>query len=313
MKQTTSLCPECYEIIPATIGIGAAVVMTKICPEHGLFTSVVEPDPAFYQYIDSLPDSSIYDGLLVDITGECNLSCAVCLHGDKGGHLDPAEVVTYCRGHADLGPFFLSGGEPTKHPELFGIIEQLKQFGGVGIITNGVRLTDLEYLQQLAAVLGGETLPIAFSVHPEAKIKEAVIENFRHLGKKLSAVFWVITSLEEIAEVMEFYRASSDVICQIRIKAATNVWATQHVRGKIFVSDILAKLSELGMVEINEQMGNKSTAVNCTVDGLPIMAVSWYDKFNIDLEDINCPPYYRGKDGVVRDFLSASILNERLS
>ena len=311
MKETTSLCPQCFETIPATIGIGAAVVMTKICAEHGLFTSVVETDPDFYRLVNSLPNSSIYDGLLVDITGECNLSCAVCLHADQGGHLAVSAVVDYCRDHADLAPFFLSGGEPTKHPELFRIIGELKQYGGVGIITNGVRLTHMNYLRQLAAVLGGETLPVAFSIHPEAEIKEVVISNFRQLGKKLSAVFWVITSLEEIAEVMEFYRANSDVICQVRIKAATNVWGTQHVDNKIFVSDILTELRRLGTVKIDTEKGNKSTAVNCTVDGLPIMAVSWYDKYNIDLEDINCAPYYRGKDGVVRDFLSASILNER--
>jgi organic radical activating enzyme len=311
VKNTMSLCPQCFEEIPATIGIDETVVMSKICPEHGIFTSLVETDPHFYRYINLLPNGSIYDGLLVDITGKCNLSCAVCLHADKSGHLAASTIVEYCRSNADLGPFFLSGGEPTTHPELFAIIEQLKHWGGVGVITNGIKLTNAGYLQELCNAFGGDVVPVALSIHPEAQIGQRVVDNFRAIGKKLSAVFWVITSMEEIHTAMEFYQSNSDVICQLRIKAATNVWGTQHVADKIFVSDILAELHKIGTVQIDTSKGNKTTAVNCLINDLPVMAVSWYDKHNIDLCDIDCPPYYKGKDGVIRDFLSASILNER--
>jgi uncharacterized radical SAM superfamily Fe-S cluster-containing enzyme len=311
MKLTTSLCPVCYEVIPAVIAAVDCVVMTKNCPKHGTFSAIVEPDSKFYQYINSLENNSIYDGLLVDITDHCNLQCAVCLHdNNKVGHLTVNEIVGHCRDNADKGPFFLSGGEPTTHPGLLQIITEIQQFGGVGVITNGVKLSDTHYLAELAELFTGDVLPIAFSVHPEADVKQQVIDNFRAIGKKLSSLFWVVTSLDEIPDVMKFYRENSDVICQVRIKAATNVWKTQTVNNKLFVSDILAMLSRMGNVVIDTQQGNKSTAINCIIDELPLMLVSWYDKFNIDLQDIDCPPYYLSKDGIIRDFLSASILNE---
>jgi hypothetical protein len=80
---------------------------------------------------------------------------------------------------------------------------------------------------------------------------------------------------------------------------------------RLFVSDIIKEMAKYGDFRIDESKGNKSTALNCTLDGLSYMVVAWYDRFNIDLEDVDCPPYYKGQDGVIRDFLSASILNER--
>ena len=37
-RMTLSLCPVCYERIPAAI---SGVTMHKVCPEHGAFTAQV--------------------------------------------------------------------------------------------------------------------------------------------------------------------------------------------------------------------------------------------------------------------------------
>ena len=49
---THSLCPVCYNIIPALVVAGETeyVMMQKICPEHGPTKSMVERDTGFYLF-----------------------------------------------------------------------------------------------------------------------------------------------------------------------------------------------------------------------------------------------------------------------
>jgi hypothetical protein len=45
-------------------------------------------------------------------------------------------------------------------------------------------------------------------------------------------------------------------------------------------------------------------------EGLKLMLVSWYNIYNVDLEDINCAPFYTAKDGKTRDFVYSCLVNE---
>lgn len=306
---TKSLCPTCGAEIDANIYINDKVYMTKTCVNHGYFCSVVEPDTKFYDFINTLPNNYIYDGILIDITDRCNLNCKVCLH-DKKSNVDyrMSDIITYCMQNVDKAPFFLSGGEPTLHNNFFTLLYCLTDIAPVGLITNGIKLLEDDFFNRLVQAFKLPVLPIAFSIHPEIDIKDKVVEQFRKQHLKLSSVFWVISDIREIPEALSWYYENQDVVCELRIKAATNVWNTQHITDRIYVSDLYKAVSNCGHTAVNVDKGNKSTALNIYYKGLPVMLVAWYDIYNIDLNDIKCPPYYDDGKNNTRDFLSAALL-----
>ena len=56
---------------------------------------------------------------------------------------------------------------------------------------------------------------------------------------------------------------------------------------------------------------NKLSYANILFDGMTFILISWYDRFNVDLTDINCAPYYKALDGKIYNLVTACILNEK--
>jgi uncharacterized radical SAM superfamily Fe-S cluster-containing enzyme len=105
-RRTQSLCPDCTQLIDATIfEDGGKVVMEKHCPNHGDFRDIVYSDAKLYLKMEQwtfgdnrglenpvvtnatrCPDDcglcnlhTSHTGLAnVDLTNRCNLTCPVC-------------------------------------------------------------------------------------------------------------------------------------------------------------------------------------------------------------------------------------------
>jgi MoaA/NifB/PqqE/SkfB family radical SAM enzyme len=108
---------------------------------------------------------------LIRINGHCNMSCAFCFV-DRTAPDFPADGLeheidrmwTWNKNH-----LVLSGGEPTLHPELPRLLSRGRTLGfrTVEIQTNGVRLAELAYAEQLVdAGLNKATISL-HSVDPE--------------------------------------------------------------------------------------------------------------------------------------------------
>lgn len=119
-----------------------------------------------------------------------------------------------------------------------------------------------------------------------------------------------IQDMEIPLNIMEEY---SDVLCSIRIKAASNLWHENKAKEKIFVSDMLKYLVNRGPTELREDGKNFTSTTFCNTvhNGNVVMLVSWYDVNNVDLLEINCPPWYKGPDGQLDNFVIASLFKER--
>jgi uncharacterized radical SAM superfamily Fe-S cluster-containing enzyme len=291
--------------------------MHKQCPHHGKFSAMVERDPVWYGFCKSLCNSYIYNGYMLDITDRCNIQCKYCYHRngveDKGVE-DIVKEALLCH---KLVPFILSGGEPTMHPELPKILKLLSSIGETIIITNGIKLCNESYMESLIAAgikEKGEVLRVGLSFHPESKGKDIELLHLcRKKGYKLGSGLYVINSMEQLDQAVEVYKEYADVLSTFRIKAASRVWNEQKPESTIFVSDMIAHLEKSGKVEIDVNSSNhKVSFAGVNYNGLNIKLVSWYNVGNIDLPDINCPPYYRAKDGNIYHMLTAFILNERV-
>ncbi len=169
-----SVCPDCLSRIPAWYEEdGGEVFLTKECPVHGRFRTVVwRGDPAFSEWkrpkIPTTPqhcrtgrtDGCPFDcGLcpdhrqktcsaLIEVTSRCNLGCPVCF-ADAGRHSSPDpdlatigswyDSVLLASGQCNIQ---ISGGEPTVRDDLPEIVAlgRNKGFTFIQLNTNGLRL-----------------------------------------------------------------------------------------------------------------------------------------------------------------------------
>jgi uncharacterized radical SAM superfamily Fe-S cluster-containing enzyme len=185
--QTTSLCETCLRLVPAKIEIrDNEVWYQKRCPQHGVQTTLVSTDAAYWKlckdYIKPgdrpltlqsrteygcpfdcglCPDHEQHSCLaLIEINEHCNLTCPVCFADSSPARSRQLSLATIesmldtliaSEGQPDLVQ--ISGGEPTLHPDIFAILDAVRArpVRHVMINTNGVRLArEPDFVAQLA-------------------------------------------------------------------------------------------------------------------------------------------------------------------
>lgn len=216
--ETRSLCEACLKLVPAKILIeGDDVYYQKRCSEHGVQTTKVSSDAAYFKAelsylkpgdrplaVQSRTDYGCpYDcGLcadheqhsclaIIEVNEACNLTCPVCFAGSSQAHTGQRDLATIGRmmdalvrseGEPDL--LQLSGGEPTIHPDILTIIDMARErpIRHLMINTNGLRIaSDPSFVAELAKRKKGLEIYLQFdSLQPEA------IRNLR--GADLSKV-----------------------------------------------------------------------------------------------------------------------------
>src|ERR1039458_4606286 len=80
-KSTRSLCPECTQLIDATIFEDAGkVVMEKRCPEHGEFRDTIYSDAKLYLKMEewSFGDNRAFQTPAVTTAATCPDDCGLC-------------------------------------------------------------------------------------------------------------------------------------------------------------------------------------------------------------------------------------------
>lgn len=314
---THSLCPVCYKRVEACVRIlDGYVHMGKYCGDHGYFDSTVERDPRWWAFCQQKGDRNIYDGYIIDVTGRCNIKCKYCYH-DRRTDRTTESIIEDALSNRHRAPFILSGGEPTLHKSLPYIVETLSGYAETWVLTNGIALQNRLLLEALmdGGLLREKTLLIGLSFHPEAKGQDiSFLDLCRDMGLVLGTTFFVIDNIFQIETALRIYREYPDVIQEMRIKAASNLWAERKVEEQIFVSDMLNYLAVRGPTTVEtENCCNKPSYANVTHDGMNLKLISWYNVRNVDLEDIDCAPWYRARDGQIYNLVTACLVNERLS
>jgi len=186
-KETQSMCPECKQLIVATIfEEDGKVMMEKTCPEHGYFKDLVYSDVALYLRMENwffgdgkgLLNPPVTDAIScpadcglcnlhtshtalanIDLTNRCNLSCPICFaNANAAGYLyEPSfeQVVQMMRNFRQMQPvpaacIQFSGGEPTVYPRFLDVVRTAKEMGfsAIQIATNGVKMADLNFAKR---------------------------------------------------------------------------------------------------------------------------------------------------------------------
>ena len=215
---TTSLCPMCLSKVDAKIVFeGEQVYYLKNCLKHGSSKVLIATDREFYlkqrQYSKPsqyplqfntetkrgcpwdcgiCPDHEQHACIsLIEVTDRCNLKCPTCYAGSGpkvGNHRSLAAIESMMdlavANEGEVEVMQISGGEPTIHPQFFGILDlaKSKPITHLLINTNGVRLaTDPHFAEKLAAYKPGIEVYLQFD-----SLKSQTIEHLR--GKDLTEI-----------------------------------------------------------------------------------------------------------------------------
>jgi len=188
-----SICPECFEVIPARLyEEGGRVMMSKSCPTHGGFEDIVSSNAAVFLRMEKyaveaetdlenpvLPDSEtcphgcgLCAGHLshasltnLDLTNRCNLRCPYCF---ANANVQPyvyepdlSQIEAMIDKALGIGPRRMqavqfSGGEPTLSPHFLDACRLVKARGikMIQAATNGIRFAQEEGFAERAAQAG---------------------------------------------------------------------------------------------------------------------------------------------------------------
>jgi 7,8-dihydro-6-hydroxymethylpterin dimethyltransferase len=238
--QTTSLCPECYALVPAKIIFDDGnVYYQKRCKTHGISKALISTDIPFYKLAQDYikpgdrpnvfqtrteegcpydcglcPDHEQHSCLgLIDVNEACNLSCPMCFADSstaKTYHRPLAEIekmmdaLVASEGEADL--LQLSGGEPTIHPQIIEIIEAAKRrpIRHIMLNTNGIRIAqDEAFVEQLASFKPGFEVYLQFD-----SLRPSVLKHLR--GADLTRI------RKEALEALEKHNISTTLVVVVK-------------------------------------------------------------------------------------------------
>jgi uncharacterized radical SAM superfamily Fe-S cluster-containing enzyme len=188
IRETESICPECLNVLPATLyEEDDKVYMKKVCPDHGEFKDLVWGDypeykrsMSFYRVGAKLdnPRTEVREGCpndcgvcpdhksqtilaIIDVTNRCNLRCPICFaHAGASGYLyEPTkeEIRGTLENLLTSKPVYppaiqFSGGEPTVRDDLPELVQMATDMGfmHVEVNSNGIRMAQSpEYCREL--------------------------------------------------------------------------------------------------------------------------------------------------------------------
>jgi uncharacterized radical SAM superfamily Fe-S cluster-containing enzyme len=187
-SMTKSLCSQCKTGIDAKIIFrDEKVWLDKFCPEHGHQEAMVASSVAWY--LDALsfvapstPPKRVLKTIekgcpfdcgacpshqqkvylpVLPIHSGCNLDCPICYTVNKNkdaynlSREDMQKILEHLvEDHDEIDIINFTGGEPTLHPDLPGLLEQCRDAGvrRLTISTNGIKLKDEAYVRRLAAL-----------------------------------------------------------------------------------------------------------------------------------------------------------------
>jgi uncharacterized radical SAM superfamily Fe-S cluster-containing enzyme len=184
------MCRSCRRIVPARVYFqDGRVWQRSLCPDCETSPALIAGDQNWYManVLQSFDDHSPLPGAhppklgcpmdcgpcawhaspcqlpVVSVTNACNLRCPICFtynRRDQIYHMPVAEMrrtvdwIVESSGEVDL--INVTGGEPTLHPDILGILESCRrpEIGRVTMNTNGITLAEDPALCQALAELG---------------------------------------------------------------------------------------------------------------------------------------------------------------
>jgi 7,8-dihydro-6-hydroxymethylpterin dimethyltransferase len=291
---TQSICPKCRKTIQAKIIFrDSKVILTKRCFEHGEFEALMSSDINYW--VKSLSytkpgtkpkhwSTPVKDGCpddcglcedheqhtctpIVEISNKCDLKCPICIVWNQNNYnmsLDEFKGIVdgLIKKEGTLEVLFLSGGEPTIHPEFFDLTAYAvskKEIKRVLVSSHGMQIGNSEdfakkfkeqglYLSLQFDSLKDSNYKEIRGAHP-LKEKKKTLEKCQKYNIPTVFVPTVARGFndDEIGAVVDF-ALTHDFVTSVTIQPAAYTGAG----GTSFPQDHLEKLTQVDLHKLLE-------------------------------------------------------------
>jgi len=262
------MCRGCRRIVPARVFFrDGKVWQESLCPDCETAPALIAGDQTWYleHVLKSFPDRSPLKGShppsrgcphdcgpctwhaspcqlpVVSVTNACNLSCPICFTYNRNDRLyhmpleDMRRTVDWIvdsSGPVDL--INVTGGEPTLHPDILGILECCKrpEIGRITMNSNGLRLAEDARLCRELAALGVHVILSFNTFDPEASVrlhghdvvtaKLRAIDNLTRAGVRMTLLHVLVRGIDEeaIGGILDLMR-QNDLVLSLTVQTMT--------------------------------------------------------------------------------------------
>jgi MoaA/NifB/PqqE/SkfB family radical SAM enzyme len=195
--------------------------------------------------------SAFNDRVIVMLTSQCNLGCGHCLFKLKPQKspqtLDSSDVKRALGQLESHHEVFLSGGEPTLHPDFVKIAAKLGRFESATVITNGHWIRGEKSMRRFLKKLP-KNVAIRLSIDrfhekkmPDLKEKARVLrETCAKMGRKYEYSLTTSSTREEVRMIREYGLPEGSIVSRSLMKpseAGTAKSLFVSFDGKLFGSE----------------------------------------------------------------------------
>lgn len=299
LSNTLSLCEHCYRHTPAIkFERDGQVWLKKTCKIHGETEYLIEPNANFYtsyKYVKKPPAS-----YMLDITNKCNLTCPNCHQEPDNKSIDLPidffkEIVLSWPN--DGYPVALCGAEPTVRKDLIEFIDSINALPiksrPIIILTNAVKLADLEYTKQFTK-FNNVSWTIGLN-HPDyqgPKVREKQIrgiENLYSLGLDIKNISYTLETMDQMEYCLEEIQKFGTKYCPA-FRVRTGVDIGRYPGGPtVYMSDLVQEAKRISSINSwrfdTFDYGNRAHYA-CKINGIPIKIIQWPDVRTLDLTEV---------------------------
>jgi len=185
--------------------------------------------------IDKFSSGLKFDRIIIDVTARCNLNCPVCYHNGKEEQDIPMASLEKIANMYHNKIISLCGGEPTLRDDLPKIIKLFSRNNTVFLVTNGLRLTDHDYVMFLKKE-GLKYISFSFNGFSEKAyekingrpllgLKLKALENIKKVNIKTILSVLIVKGINEneIKGIFGYCIKNSDFIRELRIRSMVNI------------------------------------------------------------------------------------------
>lgn len=300
LEDTLSVCEHCYRHVPAIkFKRDGQIWLWKKCKWHGESEHLIEPDGEFYLNYD-YPRQAL-ESYLIDVTNRCNLACPNCYQEPDNTSKDkPIEYfLEIIKSWPDNGfPLALCGAEPTVRKDLPEFIQAIQSLPGkprgIMILTNGVRLSEREYVEQFKNFKN-----VMWTIglnHPDYQGRTVRskqmdgIKNMLEVGLRIKNVSYTLETMDQLEYCLEEIQRFGVSICdQYRVRCGADIG--RYPGGpKIFLSDLLKETQRIckekgWTYQYSPGEGNRAH-YPVLINGVFVKIIQWPDAKTLDLLEV---------------------------
>jgi hypothetical protein len=319
-RDTVSLCQECYRHIPARVyEQDGQILITKLCPEHGEATGIVEVDPEFYYSLTHQREIPDFNQVLFEASDRCQLSCPHCYHLPDNKVQDrPIQDIIdqLSKFPKDCSPM-LAGAEATLRPDFVELCQAINQmeFKQFELLTNGLRFDNDDFVKDCYdAGLRMACIGLNHYTYQGEKVHEKqlrAINKMADAGYTLGYVGYTIETLDHVKEILDEISAiHRPEINHYRIRCGAFVGRSGD-QERSYLSNLVKLVKQLLGDQVKSYPADDNPYhVMLDWNGIPLRLIQWPDVTNIDMDELATGPWCQFYDGPVTNFVHQVITRD---